>query len=79
MAEADTTVTYTTAPEDYDWFGTRTVGVAGTDRRGRPVRKVEGPAGYAEGQRARYGSGLHMAVDEAEWRKLLEYGLCNPA
>ena len=72
--------TYTTAPEDYDWFGTRTVDpAAGTSQRGRAVRKVAGPAGRVEAQRARYGSGLHLAVDEAEWCKLVEYGLCKEA
>ena len=69
-------MTYTTAPKDYDWFGTETVeAVAGRDKRGRIIRKVRGPESYVEAQRARYGSGLHMAVDEPEWKKLVAYKL----
>ena len=69
-------MTYTTAPKDYDWFGTETVqAVSGRDKRGRVIRKVRGPASYVESQRGRYGSGLHMAVDEPEWQKLVAYKL----
>jgi hypothetical protein len=70
-------VTYTTAPEGYDWFGTATVEVVGTDKRGKVVRKVSGPADRVEAQRDRYASGLHLHVDEVEWSKLVAYGLVN--
>jgi hypothetical protein len=69
------TVTYTTAPVDYDWFGTRFLGVVGRDKRGKEIRRVAGPSNRVEAQRARYGSGLHLAVDEAEWKKLVGYKL----
>ena len=75
--ENDPIVTYTTAPADYDWFGTVTVEVAGCDSRGRAVRKVTGPKAHVEAQRGRYGSGLHLAVDEAEWAKLVAYKLVS--
>ena len=78
-AREDEVVTYTTAPADYDWFGTRTlVGAAGITQRDKAVRKVAGPARYLESQRDRYRSGLHMAVDEAEWRKLVSCELVDP-
>jgi hypothetical protein len=72
-------VTYTTAPEDYDWFGTHTVAIVGTTDRGKTVRKVLSDPNYLDGQRARYGSGLHLAVDETEWQKLVNYGLVKTA
>jgi len=69
------TITYTTAPADYDWFGTHTIEIAGKDSRGRDVRKVSGPTSRVQAQRDRYGSGLHMAVDQTEWDKLVSYKL----
>ena len=72
----DETVTYTTAPNDYDWFGTHTLEeCAGTTTNGKTVRKVSGPANRVEAQRGRFASGNHMAVDEAEWKKLVDYKL----
>jgi len=72
-------VTYTTAPVDYDWFGTKTVDAfAGKDARGRIIRKVSGPKSRVEAQRCRYGSGLHLAADEVEWSKLVEYKFVEP-
>jgi hypothetical protein len=64
-------ITYTTAPSDYDWFGTTTVAVVGTASNGKTIRKVIGPASRVEAQRDRYASGLHMVADEAEWAKLV--------
>ena len=70
--------TYTTAPVDYDGFGTKTlVERAGLTERGKAVRLVETPEEYTKWQRMRYGSGLHLAVDEGEWNKLLAYGLAK--
>lgn len=71
-------VTYTTAPADYDWFGTRELDawVGSTKAPGsKKVRKVVSPADEVENMRARYSSGLHMAVDETEWKKLVDYKL----
>lgn len=68
-------VTYTTAPVDYDWFGTHTVALVAVDNRGKTIRKVKGPASRVGDQRGRYMSGLHMAVDEAEFKKLVAYKL----
>jgi hypothetical protein len=71
-------VTYTTAPSDYDWFGTKAlienVGMT-TGAHPKTIRKVHGPADLVEAQRGRYGSGLHMAADEIEWKKLVDYKL----
>jgi hypothetical protein len=85
----DETVTYTTAPADYDWFGTHTIEeCAGTtinvfqhqgrSENGKTIRKVSGPANRVEAQRGRYSSGNHMAVDETEWKKLVDYKLVTP-
>lgn len=67
--------TYTTAPEDYDWSWSKTVRVVGTDKRGRPIRLVSTEKSRVEAQRDRYASGLHMAVDDTEWEKLVKYDL----
>lgn len=67
--------TYTTAPADYDWFGSKTVSIAGHDKRGRPIRLVSSDPQHAQAQRERYMSGLHMAVDDTEWEKLVKYDL----
>lgn len=73
-------ITYTTAPADYDWGWTRELdGCAGVDQRGRYIRKVVTTEGRGPAQRLRYASGLHMAADEAEWRKLVDYGLVTEA
>lgn len=79
MSQDNETITYTTAPTDYDWFGTRTVALAGVDSRGKTIRKVSGPSNRVEAQRGRYASGLHMAVDETEWKKLVDYKLVTPS
>ena len=72
------TRTYTTAPESYDGFGTKTARIAGADKRGREVRLVETPDAYVEWQRNRYHSGaVYMVVDEVEWQKLVSYGLAT--
>lgn len=72
-------VTYTTATKDYDWLGTVELDpyVATTTGAGKPktIRKVDSPADEVENMRARYSSGLHMAVNETEWKKLVAYKL----
>jgi hypothetical protein len=70
-------VTYTTAPASYDYtgFGAKDLGVVAHDSRGKPIRKVSNPEGGVEAQRGRYASGMHMAADETEWKKLVQYKL----
>lgn len=70
-------IAYTTAPVDYDWFGTTTVQEnVGTTNRGKIIRKVEIPSSSrADMQIGRYQSGLHLAVDQTEWDKLVGYDL----
>lgn len=75
----DEVATWTTAPKDYDWFGTREICIAGTASNGKAIRMVAGPARRVEDQRNRYGSGLHMAADRAEWDKLVGYKLVKVA
>lgn len=78
MTKKMNVVTYTTAPADYDWFGTtEIIPDVGTHvgAIGKTVRKVEGPADRVEEQRDRYASGCHMAADETEWAKLVSYKL----
>jgi hypothetical protein len=71
----ETVVTYTTAEVAYDWFGTEDDGPVGTASNGKTVRRVRSPKGREQAQRGRYMSGNHMCADEAEWRKLVDYGL----
>jgi hypothetical protein len=74
----DRVITYTTAPEAYDWFGTRTVRIAGCTS-GKVVRMVSSRPAHVEAQRDRYASGCHMAKDETDWLKLVGYKLAIPA
>jgi hypothetical protein len=75
-ASPATTIIFTTAPADYDWFFTIEIAAhVGTTANGKAVRKVEIEAGRVEEQCDRYASGCHMAVDETEWRKLIEHKL----
>lgn len=67
--------TYTTAPEDYDGFGTYTVKVVAKDKRDRDIRMVETPAAHVNWQRNRYFSGCHGAWTEADYAEQVEYGL----
>lgn len=57
-------VMWTTAPTDYDWFGTETLEIVPEQWRGRTLRKVVADPNYANGQADRYGSGCHMVSDE---------------
>jgi len=69
---------YTTAEIDYDWFGTREVAPAVARTKGgsqQTIRLVEIPTDRANAQRGRYGSGLHLVADDAEWATLLDYGM----
>lgn len=68
--------TYTTAPIDYDYtgFGTVNEGPVGMTDKGKVVRKVTTFLSKTDYQRGRYGSGLHLSADEAEFKKLVDYG-----
>jgi hypothetical protein len=63
---------YTTAPTDYDYSGTVTIDDAMyKDTKGTPLRKVQIDNRIYEGQVARYGSGLHLALTQEEVNELL--------
>jgi hypothetical protein len=69
-------VVYTTAPEDYDWSWTRTEveHVAMTDR-GKPVRRVRiEDRWHADSQKARYGSGLEIALEQPQFDAWVRHG-----
>jgi hypothetical protein len=59
--------TWTSAPVDYDGFGTVTVEADCGVYCGKPIRKVETPLKHLNWQRDRYGSGLHTAASAVEW------------
>jgi hypothetical protein len=56
-------VLWTTAPVNYDTFGTETVEDCG-EWHGRQLRRVVVDPGYADFQISRYGSGLHGTWDK---------------
>jgi len=61
---------YTTAPSDYDGFGTVTYEFeAGTDNRGLTVRKVGIEPDHWDWQTGRYLSGMHAVATEEEARR----------
>jgi len=60
---------FTTAPVEYDGFGTRTVRVIGRDN-GRDVREVEIDERHLAWQETRYGSGMHPSWTPADVAKL---------
>lgn len=58
--EANYRVVFTSAPVDFDGFGTQTLAAnAGTDHRGIVLRKVAIRPEHYEWQTVRYGSGSH--------------------
>jgi hypothetical protein len=62
-------VTYTTAPAEYDGFGTRIEQVMGT-YNGHIVRRVTTPERHVRWQRDRYGSGLFSSWSEQDWQQV---------
>lgn len=78
MKEPETVTRFTAAPEDYDGFGTRTIGPAGASDRGRPVREVEIPADTLDWQASRYYSGMFGCLSRAEFNALLRDGVLDP-
>jgi hypothetical protein len=70
--------TWTTAPVDYDGFGTMTIDGNVGMHCDKPLRKVTTPRRHVQWQRDRYGSGLHAALDEAGWGELrVSPGFCR--
>lgn len=66
--------TYTTAPEAYDGFGTRTIETIGTFD-GKEVRVIETPEEHVQWQRSRNESGMYFAVDEATFKRSFEWNI----
>lgn len=58
----------TTAPVDYDGFGTREIRQVGTDGR-KVYRLVDVQNAHLVWQCMRYESGMHIAWDEEQWEK----------
>lgn len=66
-------IRYTTAPVDYDAFGTQTLENncgADSSRPDRPFRKVSIRAEHLKWHEARYGSGMHASFTEEQFAKL---------
>lgn len=72
-------LTYTTAGEEYDGFGTRTIkaSVGTSNNNSRNVRLVATPNEYVRWQRMRYVSGLHAALTQEEWQEWLDNGFAT--
>lgn len=70
-----TTTRYTTAPADYDDFGTVST-VVGWEHD-RPVRRVEIADDHLEWQEGRYWSGCYACWDERGWFQMLKCGLAT--
>lgn len=69
------TTTYTTAPPEYDGFGTATVEVLDWLDAGKRFRRVETPTEHVVWQRTRYESGCYAAMDEGKFRAACAAGL----
>ena len=67
---------YTTAPESYDGFGTKTVGVVGYDR-GYDVRLVEIRKDHLGWHEGRYASGGNPCLTESKWKQLVKAGIAT--
>ena len=69
-------ILYTSAPEAYDWFGTKTILNSFAKYKGEDVRKVEVDPNHVESQLGRYLSGMHLTIKEKdleEYRFLLDF------
>jgi hypothetical protein len=71
---------YTSAPEAYDGFGTRTIALTDWElpKSHHRVRQVEIEAEHLEWQTSRNSSGLHVTLTEAQFREWQEYGFVAP-
>jgi hypothetical protein len=66
---------YTTAPEAYDYTGTKTLELTGyTTDRGKEYRKVFVPENNKSTQLPRYSSGNHGAFSQADFDSFVNYG-----
>ena len=70
--------TYTTAPTEYDGFGTRVEPVAIGSFDNKAVRLVSTPQDHSTWQRERYGSGMYLAADGKRWAELTHSTLYQP-
>lgn len=66
-------IIYTSAPEAYDDFGTKTITVVGITKQNKSLRKVEIIDEHIHWQRARYLSGLYEALTEKDLELLREF------
>lgn len=70
---------YTTAPEAYDGFGTKTIEVVGdwvskSNGQRKPVRKVQIDPEHFNWQSMRYSSGMHPTWTEEQFQEEKRYG-----
>jgi hypothetical protein len=68
--DTKTAPTWTSAPEQYDGFGTMTVQPDCGVYCGRTIREVWTPLRHLTWQRLRYASGLHTVADGTEWQAI---------
>ncbi len=61
---------YTTAPAEYDGFGTHTLETLGDTKYGQPLRKVSVRSDFIEWQTQRYLSGMYAAMGQADYDAL---------
>ena len=57
---------YTSAPENYDGFGTKTIRILGKDRKGDTIRQVEIKNEHFMWQDTRYVSGLYLSTKDLD-------------
>lgn len=69
---------YTTAPESYDWFGTKTIQEKVAIYCSKDVRKVEMQDDHADSQISRYLSGMYLAMSKEEFEEFADT-LCEKA
>jgi hypothetical protein len=79
LAPTPTVELVTSAPEQYDGFGTTTVErLPYRTRGGGDLRRVRVQAQHLTWQSQRYASGLHLRVPLAEWPEWVAGGLAVP-
>ena len=70
---------FTTAPENFDGFETKTLKQTNTyDKKGRELRQVEMQDEHARWQTLRYQSGLHCTLDERTFIEWIQHGFISP-
>ncbi len=76
-------ILYTSAPSDYDGFGTATwedLGEMEVGGRKMPLRQVAILPEHQQWQKERYASGLHLVMDEAQYQQWRDAGwISEPA